>query len=94
MLRIALPLILLRAVRPLHCRLVAVGEMEVEGERTWDGRPCPLLMGGKHLVWFRVDDESDDFRVIDHNPEAVGVVYRRVIDCSLVVGVYDHRIPP
>jgi hypothetical protein len=93
MLRIAWLLILLRVVRLAHYCLVEVGEMEVgaEGEKRLDERPCPLLMAGRDLVWFRDVDENGE---IGRSPVVVVGVYRRGIDYSLAVGVYGHHIPP
>jgi hypothetical protein len=91
MLRIALLLVWLLVVRLARYCLVEVGEMEVEveGERRWDGKPCPLLMAGRGLVWSRGDENGE----ICRTPLEVGAC-RRGIGCSLVVGVYGHRIPP
>jgi len=71
--------------------LVGAGEREVEGEKRWDGKPCPLLMAERDLVWSRVGDENGE---IGRIPLEVVVVCHRGIDCNLVVGVCGYRIPP
>ena len=80
--KIALLLAWLRVVRPLRYRLVEVG-----GKRL-DGKPCPLLMVGTGLVWFRGGDEC-----VGRIPLVVGA-YHRGVGCNLVEGVCGRRIPP